>query len=272
MEYGFKPTVKGRALVAKCGDQEKPFKITGVKFGKGKVADGKNLAEMEELVTYVVDGEIGERRHEDDRLYITVSYDNSKHPDQEGFNLQEFMLYAADPDTEDDVPIAYATLGDYMQPVPKYSPEIPASIFSFPMVLVIADDVTVTIGAEPGVVTHNDLNRMMNEGLLGFTKFDVTIPVESWTDGRQDMESEAPSPTAPSDYPMQAKLENAVIKAHMTPILTINPESLKAAENLCPACQTIDGALLVFAKSAPETELKATLLLAGGTGVLELEE
>ena len=45
MEYGFKPTTNGRALIAACGALEQPLKLTRVTFGSGLVSEGTNLAD-----------------------------------------------------------------------------------------------------------------------------------------------------------------------------------------------------------------------------------
>lgn len=118
MEYGFKPTTNGRALIAACGALEQPLKLTRVTFGSGLVSEGTNLADQHQLVTPVADGTIGERMHENDRLYLSVQYDNSKHPEQAAFNLAEFIIYAMHPETQTETDVAYATLGDYQQPSP----------------------------------------------------------------------------------------------------------------------------------------------------------
>lgn len=264
MEYGFKPTTNGRALIAACGALEKPLKLTKVSFGSGLVVDGTNLADQHELVTYVADGEIGERRHENDRLYLSVQYDNSKHPDQGAFNLAEFILYAEHPETQAETDVAYATLGDYQQPVPAYSEELPASIFSFPMVLVVSDDIKVVIAAAPGTVTHNDLQQLLNEGVIGISKQEITIPTEGWENNPMGAK-DSPS----SDYPQQLDIELESVTSRMTPILTIHPESLADADGICPTCQTLDGKLRLFAKAAPKAELSATLALVGGSGRIE---
>lgn len=274
MEYGFKPTTTGRALIAACMDLEKPLELTRVAFGSGLVPDGTNLADQHELVNYVADGTIGDRKHENDRLYLSTQYDNSKHPAQGAFNLSEFIIYAKHPETGVDTDLAYATLGDYQQPVPAYSPEIPASIFSFPMVLVVSDDIKVIITAAPGVVTHNDLQQLLNEGVIGISKQEITIPTEGWENDPMDGEDEeeaAPGigATESSDYPQQLDIELESVTSRMTPILTIHPESLADAEGICPTCQTLDGKLRLFAKAAPKAELKATLALVGGSGRIE---
>ena len=124
MEYGFKPTTNGRALIAACGALEQPLKLTRVTFGSGLVSEGTNLADQHQLVAPVADGTIGERMHENDRLYLSVQYDNSKHPEQAAFNLAEFIIYAMHPETQTETDVAYATLGDYQQPVPAYSADL----------------------------------------------------------------------------------------------------------------------------------------------------
>lgn len=259
--YGFKPTTAGRALIAKCGAEEKALNLCRVSVGSGLIGLGDNMADQLELVQYVTDAELGERRHEDDRLYLTVQYDNSKHQEQETFYLSEFMIYGRDPDTQAEVPVAYATLGDYRQPVPKYNPDYPACIFSFPMVLVISDDIKVVVSADPGVVTYNDLQNMLNEGVIGFTKLAIRIPTGGWTETTDE--------TIRESYPLQVDIKDNVIKAHMNPNLTVYPADLDDASDLCPVAQTLNGALRLFAAKAPPRELKASLLLAGGTGAID---
>lgn len=270
MEYGFKPTTNGRALIAACGALEQPLKLTRVTFGSGLVSEGTNLADQHQLVTPVADGTIGERMHENDRLYLSVQYDNSKHPEQEAFNLAEFIIYAMHPETQTETDVAYATLGDYQQPVPAYSADLPASIFSFPMVLVVSDEIEVFIAAAPGVVTHNDLQQLLNEGVIGISKQEITIPTEGWSsDPAGAGDAEAEGGDFSSDYPQQLDIEIATVTARMTPILTIHPESLADADGICPTCQTLDGKLRLFAKTAPKAELQATLGLVGGSGRIE---
>jgi len=110
LEYGYKPTTNGRALITKCMALEKPLILTRVAFGSGLVAEDVNLADVHELVSYVVDGAIGERIHKDDRLHLTVQYDNSAHPDTPTFYLNEFIVYGQDPETSEDVDLLYLAL------------------------------------------------------------------------------------------------------------------------------------------------------------------
>ncbi len=65
----------------------KPLKIIRVAFGSGKADEDTNLADVHELLTYVSDGEICGRKHEDDRFFFTIQYSNVKHKDVKTFYL-----------------------------------------------------------------------------------------------------------------------------------------------------------------------------------------
>lgn len=163
MEYAFKPTTNGRRVVAACGALEKQFRITRVAVGSGMVPEGVNLADVHELYQYVTEGAVSERRHENDRLYLTVQYDNSEHKEQPTFILSEFMVFVEDPETGEETDLLYAALGDYRQPVPAYNPAYPPSVFNYPMVIVVSDEIEVKIDAAPGLVTWEEFEEKMGE-------------------------------------------------------------------------------------------------------------
>lgn len=161
MDYGFKPTTHGRAVIAACGALEKPLRMTRVAVGSGLAPEDVNLADVHELYKYVTEGAISERRHEDDRLYLTVQYANSQHPEQATFIISEFMVYAEHPETGEETDLLYATLGDYRQPVPAYHPGLPGSVFNYPMVIVVSDEIEVKIAAAPGLVTWDEMEKAL---------------------------------------------------------------------------------------------------------------
>ena len=164
LEHAYKITTHGRALIAACWDLERPLRACRVAVGSGLAPEGTDLARVHQLYRYVADGTVGERRHEGDRLYLSVQYDNSAHPEVGAFQLTEFIVYALDPETGGETDLLYATLGDYRQPVPAYR-GYPASVFSYPMVLVVSGEIEVEIDAAPGLATHADLIGV-REGLL----------------------------------------------------------------------------------------------------------
>ena len=159
MEYGYKLTTHGRAVLTACMATEMPLHLTRVAVGSGLIDESVDLADVHALVNDVAEGAIAERRHENDRLYLTVQYANSAHPEVPTFHLSEFIVYATDPDTGEETDLLYATLGDYVQPVPAYTSAMPASAFNYQLLLVVSDDVQVEVSASPGLVTYDDLQN-----------------------------------------------------------------------------------------------------------------
>lgn len=178
MEYAYKPTTHGRAVMAACMATESPFKITRVAFGSGRVSEETNLADVHELVCYVTDGAISNRSHKNDRLQMTLQFANSEHKDVKTFLLSEFMVYVNDPVSGEETDLLYGTLGDYRQPVPGYNPAFPASVFNFPLELILSDELQVNIAATVGLVTYEDLADILNQ--LCIRVIGLSIPVEGW--------------------------------------------------------------------------------------------
>ena len=255
MEYRYKPTTHGRNALAACLDLEKPPKITRVAFGSGKVDEDVNLADVHELLQYVADGTVGQRRHENDRVYFTIQYANVKNKDVKSFILSEFIVYCTDPETGEDTDMLYGTLGDYRQPVPAYDPAFPPSVFNFPLVMIISDELEVTFSAPVGLVSHDDLMEVIEHTAVLYKE--VAIPAEGWTaDGTEE-------------YPMRLELPMEV-SDYMIPVLTVLPDHIAAAAacGLAPFAQTAEGVLRVWAEKAPEQDLRAGLsLLRNASGI-----
>ena len=177
MDYGYKITTHGRALLAKCLDLQKPLKLTRAAVGSGLIDGAADLALQHGLVSYAADAAITERRHEEDRLFLTVRYSNRDHPDAGTFILSEFMVWAEDPETGQETDYLYATLGDYRQPVPAYSSGFPASVWSYPLVLVVSGELQVNITASPGLATSADLQTAIDRLKLEIMTDELALPL-----------------------------------------------------------------------------------------------
>lgn len=280
MEYSYKPTTHGRSVMAACMALEKPLKITRVAFGSGKVADGVNLADVHELLAYVSDGAVADRRHENDRFLLTIQYANIQHKDVKTFLLSEFIVYTKNPETEEETDLLYGSLGDYRQPVPAYNPAYPPSVFNFPLELIISDEINVSVSAPAGLVVHDELIEALqwhNEapnahpdirqsisdlqqniwqhigagGVVRAERVELTIPAADWVED------------AEGAYPFHVDVPNAKITEDTVPLLTVLPASLSATGDckLCPSANTLPGALRVYAKSVPAVNISASLVL-----------
>lgn len=254
MEIAFKPTTHGRAILSACMSHTLPLQLTRVAFGSGRVSENRNLADMHELIQYVADGTIGDRRHEDDRLYLTVQYANdAAHASVSTFMLSEFIIYARNPETGEDQDFIYATLGDYSQSIPAYRAGFPPGTWSLPLVIIVSDDIQVSVSAPAGLVTYDELIQLLNNRASGAAKRLLTIPAAGW----------AADADTGGTYPLHLDIASAEITEDMIPMAAILPQSLPTAIacGLCPACRTLPGLLRFYTKRAPASDIQISLAL-----------
>lgn len=157
--YRFKVTTNGSALLADLIFLKAGLEITRVAVGSGTVPDGVDLKDVHTLYEYVAEGTIGSRSREGSRLDLTVQYSNGD-PDHRAvpkFDLAEFIVYARRPETGEETDLLYATLGECRQPVPAWREDRPPCVFNYPLVLMVSDEIEVSITAAPGLVTPDDL-------------------------------------------------------------------------------------------------------------------
>ena len=177
MNYGFKPTTHGEALIAACMDLGAPLKITRAAVGSGLA--GGSLANTHALIHYIADADIAERRPEGNQLFLSVQYRNDAHPELGDFILSEFIVYAQNPETGQETDLLYATLGDSRQPVPSFRNGFPASVWTFPVVLVVSGELQVNITASPGLATWLDLQEAVDRLKLELMTNELTLPLET---------------------------------------------------------------------------------------------
>lgn len=177
MERGYKITTHGRDVLTACMGLQKPPTITRAAVGSGMIPDGEDMADRHELIQYVSEAAIAERRHEGDRLFLTVQYANGDHPEVGAFALSEFMVFCLDPETGMETDLLYGTLGDYRQLVPSHSESFPDSVWNYPIILVVSSELEVHILASPGLVTWADLLALKSEIIRSIMMGEVTLPL-----------------------------------------------------------------------------------------------
>lgn len=268
MNYGYKPTTEGRELLAACLATGKGLEIVRVAVGSGKVEEGTDLADMTDLIQYVAEGSVAQRRHMDNVLYLTVQYASNTTPGLGAFYLGEFIVQAKHPISGKIVTLLYATLGDYQQPVNAYSESQAPDIRQYPIILVLSDEINVTISALAGLVTYEDLESAVEKACKdlvdtmasgGIKKtIDFTIPMDGWQQDEQ----------ATNGYMYYFDLLDTEITKNMIPEVTIAEASLETAK-LCGVCHTaatFTGFVRLKSVALPEAEITATCcLLTKGT-------
>ena len=255
MEFLIAVTTNGRAAIAACMATETAFQVTRVAVGSGTLPDGVMLADVHELYQYVADGSIADRRHEGERLTLTVQYSNVAHPDVPTFYLKEFMVYCMDPDTGQETDFLYGNLGDYPQPVPAYQQGLPESVLEYPVDIVLSSELSVTIQTSSGLVTYSELIRLLDDSGVGTSIHDITIPTDGWT---------ADTDTA-GQYALMCDIPVEKCTERMTPNLTVPPAGMPAAmeAELAPYVRAIADAVRVYAKRPPAVPIAAAVALTG---------
>lgn len=263
MNYSFKVTTGGRELLAALLATGTELEITRVAIGSGKVAEDVNLADMTDLIQYVAEGTIAQRRHQDNVLYLTVQYSSNSTPGLGAFYLAEFIVEARHPVTNESVVILYATLGDYIQPVNAYSETLPPDIRNYPLAIVISDEIEVTITAPAGLVTYDDLQDAVNKACkdlvdsmaTGGIKKTIafTIPADAWVE----------DPQKTNGFGFYYDLTDAEVTPRMIPSVTIAEGSLETASlaGLSVTATTYNGYVRMKCVERPVEDIDATCQL-----------
>lgn len=180
MNQGFIITALGWEILAKAIAGECPLNIVGVAFGAGKVEEGENPAVFTELKQPIADGthsHISITTKKDETGVVkqsTISFIAEYRSDFDGacpitniapvdidydFNLNEFAVYAEDPDSGAYVPIYYATLGDTPHPVTSYAKGA-IDIRRYPVSITLSSEIEVALIYPPLAFVTSD--EMMN--------------------------------------------------------------------------------------------------------------
>ena len=156
MEAGFTITKQGWHLLAKllAGDK---LEISKIMVGSGKVPEGVNPGEITELVRPVALATSTVPQVADKQVSFIVEYRNDLNGGlAEGFWLNEFGVYANDPDNG-EILLYYATMGNYPQYVAAYNGQA-VDVRRYPVVIALSECYNVELKPPAGAwVTFEEL-------------------------------------------------------------------------------------------------------------------
>lgn len=254
MNYGFVITMQGWRLLAKllAGSQ---LEITKIMVGSGKVPEGVKPSEITNLVQPVALATSTLPQVTNRQLSFIVEYRNDLNGGlAEGFWLNEFGIYADDPDNG-EILLYYATLGDYPQYVSAFNGSA-VDIRRYPISIALSEckDVQLSYPAN-SLMTVEDMALFCNKTLLPVINgmhLVVTIPGKGWVNS-----------TEMQAYPWQLDIVLSEVTAEMWPTLTVRALSLQVAVEcgLAPIVQSMAGLIRVYAVTAPVADIVADLFL-----------
>lgn len=253
-EDGCYGSLKGIALIAKVLAGRCRMHYTRVAVGKGAMPEGMTPKTLTVPPDYVMDAMISAVTNPvDGECQVSVQI-NSAYV-EEGFYATWLILYAEDPDEGE---ISFTSL--CLENEPEWirpSSSIVGKLAHFDIIAAVGDVDTVTATIDPqAIVTRAEVEQLIKEATV---VMEITIPKEGWADntGSDDEED--------GDLRLDIPLKD--VTAAMQPHLSIHRAHLNTAKGcgFSTASRTLDGALRVYAQTAPSADMAATLTLLCAT-------
>lgn len=180
MNRGFIITETGWEILAKAIAGECTLNIAGVAFGSGRIEEGENPATFLGLKNPIADGatsHLSITTQKDETGVVkqsTVSFVAEYRSDYDGscpitnkapvdidydFNINEFGVYAENPENGEYVLIYYATLGDTPHPVTSYAKGA-VDIRRYPVSIALSSEIEVSLVYPPlAFVTSEEMQE-----------------------------------------------------------------------------------------------------------------
>lgn len=297
-EDGSYGTAAGIALIGKVLAGRCKMNYTRVAAGKGTIPEDMTPKTMTAPADYVMDAKIsGVTNPVDGECQVTVQINSADV--EHGFYCTGLVLYAEDPD-EGEVPYTYlvlenepewirpassivgklatfdiiAAVGDVDTVVAAIDPEAIATVARVGQMIaehntdpkahadIIGDAVSAALEvlvASGAVVDETAVETIVKNALAGFSgggyygTFVVTVPAAGW------VEAEEPS----VDHNFVCDVEAADVKSDLVPsgAPVLGSFGIANKAGVVNGCETMDGYVRFFSKSAPEEDFQACIIL-----------
>ncbi len=258
-EDGSYQCLPGPALIAKVLAGRCQMHYTRAAVGKGTLPEGVSPKELTEPPEYVMDAMIAEVSNPvAGECQVTVQI-NSSDVDV-GFYANYIILYAEDPD-EGEIPYTCLKTEDGLEWIRPKSSAV-GKLATFDLIAAVGDVDAVTATIDPNsILTASAVKRLIADS----TVFQpIIIPKEGWTDSA-DVEGGPDELEAEIEDACGLHLDIPVIGVTevMQPGLCVHPSSIDTARacELATFIRTLEGKVRVYAKSAPSSDMRATLSL-----------
>lgn len=260
-EDGCYGSLKGIALIAKVLAGRCQMRYTRVAAGKGTIPEELTPKTLSEPPEYVMDAQISSVSNPvDGECQVSVQI-NSAHV-EDGFYVTWLILYAEDPD-EGEIPFTALCLENEPEWI-RPSSSIVGKLAHFDIIAAVGDVDTVQATIDPNaVLTASAVKRLIADS----TVFQpIVIPKEGWTDkidvGANEELDELEAEIEDA-YGLHLDIPVAGVTEVMQPGLCVHPSSIDTARTceLATFIRTLEGKVRVYAKSAPSSDMKATLSL-----------
>lgn len=264
-EDGSYQCLPGPALIAKVLAGRCKMNYTRAAVGQGIIPEGVSPKTLTEPPDYVMEAKIAEVTNPvDGECQVTVQINSSDV--ETGFYAMGILLYAEDPDFG-EVPYTYLKLEDGLEWIRPASSAV-GKLATFDLIAAVGavDKVSATI--DPNAVPSYSAVRQLIAEATAVLK--ITIPKDGWTNGdwhTGEGNEGAEEPDMEDNYGLRMDIPLDGVTEAMQPFLSVHPAYLETAKGceLFTTVRTMDGVLRLYAKSAPTTDMTATLTLLCAT-------
>ncbi len=247
----------GKVLAGRC-----KMRYTRAAVGKGAIPEGESPKTVLEPPDYVMDAQIANVTNPvngECQVSLQISSADVEH----GFMVTGALLYAEDPD-EGEVPYTYLMLEN--EPVwIRPSSSTVSQLATFDLIAAVGDVDNVSAAIDPDSIVTRAVVEQLISGATIVTE--ITIPKDGWQDGT----GHVGEPGMEDNYGLRLDIPLDGVTEAMQPFLSIHPAHLETAKSceLSTTIRTVDGAVRLYAKSIPTTEMTATLtLLCATSGIV----
>lgn len=256
-EDGSYGSLSGVALIAKVLAGRCGMKYTRAAAGKGAIPENMTPKTMTGCAEYVMDAKIAAVTNPvDGECQVTVQIKSDEV--ESGFYLTNIVLFAEDPD-KGEVPYTYLSLENEPEWIRPAS-SIVGKLATFDLIAAVGDIDAVSANIDPDAITTYATVKQMIANATAV--FEITIPKDGWTDGGG---VEEPEPW--DDCGLHVDIPVSGMTEAMQPFLGIHHAHLETANDcgMSTTARSMEGALRLYAKSAPVADMTATLTLLCAT-------
>lgn len=268
-EDGSYQCLPGPALIAKVLAGRCLMHYTRAAVGQGIIPEGVSPKSLTEPPDYVMEAKIAAITNPvDGECQVTVQINSDDV--ETGFYAMGILLYAEDPDLG-EVPYTYLKLEDGLEWIRPASSAV-GKLATFDLIAAVGAVDAVSANIDPNAIaTYAAVKQLIADATA---VMEITIPKDGWTEntgsiGENGEGTEMPDSEVHGGLRVDIPIKG--VTAAMQPFLSVHPAYLETAKGceLSTTSQTLDGALRLYAKSAPSTDMTATLtLLCASSGTI----
>lgn len=260
-EDGSYQCLPGPALIAKVLAGRCKMNYTRAAVGQGLIPEGVSPKTLTEPPEYVMDAKIAAVTNPvDGECQVTVQIKSDDVAT--GFYAMGILLYAEDPDFG-EVPYTYLKLEDGLEWIRPASSAV-GKLATFDLIAAVGAVDAVSANIDPdAIATYAAVKQLISDATA---VMEITIPKDGWTDGTGHIgegDEEGEEPDMEDNYGLRVDIPLDGVTEAMQPFLSVHPAHLETAKGceLSTTARTMDGALRLYAKSAPTADMTATLTL-----------